>query len=205
MKAIGVLGGTFNPVHNGHLVVADEVRLHIELDEVIFMPAGRPWMKEGEAVADAGHRLGMLRLALEGKSVFSLSTMETERPGFTYTVDTITRLRDSLGEDTEIYFILSWGTLSRLPEWREPERLIRMCRLAVVPRPDYPRPDVEALNGVLPGLSGRLNIMDKPLVDISSSEVRRRVAAGLDIGWLVPAAVAEYIKEKGIYRAEESS
>ncbi len=205
MKAIGVLGGTFNPVHNGHLAVADEVRRHIELDEVIFMPAGRPWMKEGEAVADAGHRLGMLRLALEGKSVFSLSTMETERPGFTYTVDTITRLRDSLGEDTEIYFILSWGTLSRLPEWREPERLIRMCRLAVVPRPDYPRPDVEALNGVLPGLSGRLNIMDKPLVDISSSEVRRRVAAGLDIGWLVPAAVAEYIKEKGIYRAEESS
>lgn len=203
MRSIGVLGGTFNPVHLGHLAVAEEVMSQLRLDEVWFLPAGRPWMKEGELVAAAEHRVNMLRLAIKGKPAFSLSTLEIGRSGFTYTVDTMARLRGLLPEDAELYFILSWSTLASLPRWREPARLIERCRLVVVPRPGYLPPDLVALDGVIRGTSRRVTLLDKPLINISASEIRQRVARGRDIGQLVPAAVAGYIKEKGLYRLEK--
>jgi nicotinate-nucleotide adenylyltransferase len=203
MKSIGVLGGTYNPVHLGHLAVADEVMSCLGLDEVWLLPAGRPWMKEGEPVAAAEHRVCMLRLAIEGKPAFRLSTLEIERPGPTYTVDTMARLRDILEKGDELYFILSWGTLAQLPQWREPGRLVETCRLVAVPRPGLSSPDLGSLDEIIPGLSRRVILLDKPLINISATEIRRRVALGMDIGQLVPAAVARYIKERGLYRLEE--
>jgi nicotinate-nucleotide adenylyltransferase len=113
------------------------------------------------------------------------------------------RLRDILEKGDELYFILSWGTLAQLPQWREPGRLVETCRLVAVPRPGLSSPDLGSLDEIIPGLSRRVILLDKPLINISATEIRRRVALGMDIGQLVPAAVARYIKERGLYRLEE--
>jgi len=205
VKKIGVLGGTFNPVHLGHMAVAAEAMGRLGLNEIRFLPAGRPWMKESQTVVSARYRVNMLKLAIGGKPAFSILTMEIERPGLTYTVETMARLRDLLEEDDELYFIMSWGTLATLPEWREPGRLVELCHLVAVPRPGYPRPDLGALEVSIPGLSQRVVMLDGPQVAVSATEIRRRVAQDLDLSQLVPAAVAGYIKEHRLYRAEEGN
>lgn len=199
ISGLGVFGGTFDPVHNGHLSVAREVRRRLELDEVWFLPAGQPWMKSDRPVSPAFHRVRMLRLALRGKRDFRVSTMEVERPGVTYTMETMERLRAERGRD-DIFFILGRGTFAQLGRWREPARLISLCRLVVVPRPGVPTPDIKALEKQIPGVARRVMVLDRPLVDISATEIRARVARGEDISGLVPVAVARYIKEKGLYR-----
>lgn len=199
ISGLGVFGGTFDPVHNGHLAVAREVRRQLELDEVWFLPAGQPWMKSDRPVTSAVHRVRMLRLALRGKRAFRVSTLEVERPGATYTMETMARLRAERGRD-EIFFIMGRGTFAQLGRWREPARLISLCRLVVVPRPGVPAPDIEALEKQIPGIARRVILFDRPLVNISATEIRARVARGEDISRLVPVAVARYIKEKGLYR-----
>ncbi len=196
---IGVLGGTFDPVHNGHLAMAGEARKRLKLDEVIFVPAGQPQLRGERPITPAEHRVRMLRLALTGKPHFKLSTIEIERPGPSYTINTIAGLRDSLGEGYELYFILGWDSLAKLPEWHEPLRLIHMCHLVVEPRPGYFLPDLKAMEALVPGISRRVTLLDKPLVDISATGIRDRVARGLPVGRLVPAPVNRYIKEHGLY------
>ena len=197
---IGVLGGTFDPIHIGHLVVADEVTTRLSLDEVLFMPAGQPWLKVSNTISAAGHRLQMVRLAIAGNPHFSLSTLEVERAGPTYTVDTIKELREKYGTDNELFFILGWDNLEDLPRWHQPELLISMCRLVAVPRVGYPVPDLDSLEEVIPGLSQRVIMLDKPEIDISASVIRERVSQGLSISHLVPEEVEKYIKEHGLYR-----
>ncbi|MBA7611247.1 putative nicotinate-nucleotide adenylyltransferase [subsurface metagenome] len=196
---IGVLGGTFDPVHNGHLVVAEEVKTRLNLAEIIFVPAGQPWLKADRPISPAEHRLQMLRLAIADKPYFKLSTIEIERTGPSYTVDTIAELRDKLGSDDELFFILGWDSLVELPQWREPSRLIKMCYLVAVPRPGYPRPKLKALEVIIRGLSQRVMLMKKPEIDISASAIRERVARGLSIRHLVPEPVNRYIKEHRLY------
>lgn len=196
---IGVLGGTFDPIHNGHLIVAEEVKTRLNLVEIIFVPAGQPWLKAERPVSPVEHRLQMLRLALADKSYFKLSSIEIERTGPSYTVDTITELRDKLGSEEELFFILGWDSLAELPQWREPSRLIKMCYLVAVPRPGYPRPKLKALEVIIRGLSQRVMLRDKPEIDISASAIRERVARGLSICHLVPGPVNRYIKEQGLY------
>lgn len=198
----GVLGGTFDPVHRAHLVMAEEVKRRLDLDEILFVPAGRPWLKIDHSISPVEHRVQMVRLAVRGKPHFKLSTVEVERAGPTYTVDTIAGLRQQMGREDELFFILGWDSVAGLPSWREPSRLIEMCRLVAVPRPGYPPPDMMALESLIPGISERLVIMDKPELDISSSEIRERVARGLSIHDLVPRPVARYIKEHGLYTKE---
>ncbi len=198
MKA-GVLGGTFDPIHTAHLVMAEEVRVRLKLDEILFVPAGEPWLKTDQFISPAAHRVQMVRLAIKGRPHFKLSTVEVERAGPSYTVDTIAELRQQLGD--EIFFILGWDSLSSLPQWREPSRLIKMCCLVAVPRPGYPAPNLPALESLIPGISERLVMMDKPEIDISSSEIRERVARGLPIRHLVPEAVERYIKQHKLYQA----
>jgi len=200
---IGVLGGTFDPVHMGHLKVAEEVTAGLNLDEVIFMPAGQPWLKADNLISPAEHRLEMLRLALSGKDNFRLSTMETERAGPTYTVDTMAELGRQLGSKNELFFILGWDNLTQLPQWHEPSRLIKLCRLVAVPRVDYPPPDLASLEGAIPGLSERVILLDAPRIDVNASEIRQRVRDGLSIHNLVPEAVEGYIKEHGLYAREQ--
>ncbi len=196
---IGVMGGTFDPIHNGHLAVAEEVRSWLDLAVVLFMPAGQPWLKMDKPVSPAEHRVHMVRLAIADKPHLKLSTMEIERPGPTYTVDTMAELQAQLGAENDLFFILGWGSLAELPQWKEPLRLITMCHLVVVPRPGYPRPDLKALEALIPGLSQRVTLMDKPEIDISASEIRDRVAQGLSISHLVPEPVASYIKQNKLY------
>ena len=197
---IGVLGGTFDPIHIGHLVVADEVTARLGLAEVLFVPAGQPWLKANTGISAAKHRVQMVRLAIAGKPYFKLSTMEIERSGLTYTVDTIKKLREKLGTDDELFFILGWENLEDLPRWHQPELLISMCRLVAVPRVGCPVPDLGSLEEVIPGVSQRVILLDKPEIDISASVIRERVALGLPISHLVPEAVEKYIREHGLYR-----
>ena len=196
---IGVMGGTFDPVHEGHLTVAEKVRAQLGLSEVIFVPACQPWLKIGDSISPAEHRLRMLALAITDKALFKLSTIEIERGGFSYTVETIAELRGQLGDGDEIFFILGWDSLSLLPQWREPSRLIEMCHLVAVPRPGYLLPDLKAMEALLPGISQRVVMMDKPEIDISSSAIRDRVKEGLSIHHLVPESVEEYIEEHRLY------
>lgn len=199
---MGVLGGTFDPVHNGHLAVADEVRWRLGLGGVIFVPAGQPWLRANSPISAAEHRVQMVRLAIAGRPYLDLSTVEVERAGPSYTVDTIAELKERLGSRDELFFILGCDNFAELPKWHEPARLVRLCSLVVVPRPGYPFPDLKSLSAAIPGLAGSVMLLESPRVDISASEIRRRVARGLPIGHLVPEAVARYIREHRLYTGE---
>jgi len=196
---IGVLGGTFDPVHTGHLLVAEEAKDQLNLAEVLFVPAGLPWLREGSPISAAEHRVHMVRLAIDDKPYFKLSTVEIERSGPSYTVDTIAELKGQLGVGDELFFILGWDCLAELPKWREPSRLIKLCRLVAVPRVGSSAPHLDSLEAAIPGLAGRVVLLDKPRVDISASEIRERVSRGLPIGHLVPEPVERYIREQGLY------
>ena len=199
---IGVLGGTFDPIHIGHLILAEAVRARLNSAEILFVPAGQPWLKVDSPISPVEHRVEMVRLAIADKPYFKLSTMEIERVGPTYTVDTIAELKAQLGAEDELFFILGWDNLAELPLWREPSRLITMCRLVAVPRPDYPLPDLKALEAIIPGLSQRVTLMGKPEIDISASAIRTRVAQGLSIPRLVPEPVDEYIRRHKLYTTQ---
>jgi nicotinate-nucleotide adenylyltransferase len=196
---IGIMGGTFDPIHNGHLAVAEEVRNHLSLAQVLFIPAGQPWLKVDTGISAVEHRVAMTRLAIADKPYFELSTIELEQSGPSYTVETLGQLHTQVSADDELFFILGWDNLGQLPQWKEPARLIKLCKLVAVPRPGYPLPDISALESVIPGLTARLIVMDEPQIDISASEIRKRVAQGLSIRHLVPAAVDDYIRQNGLY------
>lgn len=202
-KNIGILGGTFDPVHLGHLALAEEARQQLLLAEFVFIPAGRPYFKAAACITPAGHRVKMLTMALEGKPYFKISLMEIQRPGPSYTVDTILRMKDTLDAGDEIFFVLGWDSLLSLPRWQEPERLISLCRIVAAPRPGYPRPDMSILEKDLPGISQRTVVLEKPVMDISSTDIRERARQGLPIDHLVPRAVAGYIKEKRLYSGKK--
>jgi nicotinate-nucleotide adenylyltransferase len=195
----GILGGTFDPIHNGHLVVAEEVRRRLSLDEVIFVPAGCPRLKPAEPLATPEQRVHMVHLAISGRPYYKLSTIEVERPGPSCSVDTVATLRGQLGKEGELYFVLGQDNLAELPRWREPERLVKLCRLVAVPRPGQPLPDLEALEALVPGLAESLIRLEAPHIDISASDIRERVSRRLPIRHLVPEAVASYIEEQGLY------
>ena len=198
---IGVFGGTFDPIHMGHLIVAEETKGRLNLAEILFVPAGQPWLKENNLISPAEHRIQMVRLAIADEPSFKLSTMEIERAGPSYTVDTIAQLKAQLGAGDKLFFILGWDILTQLPQWHEPSRLVRMCRLVPVPRVGYPSPDFDSVEAAVPGLSQSLIILDTPQIEISSSEIRDRVARGLSIHHLVPEPVETYIKQHRLYTA----
>ncbi len=195
----GVLGGTFDPVHNGHLAIAGEVAARLAMDEILFVPAGQPQLRTGGPVSAGEHRVQMIRLAINGKTHYRLSTVEVERAGPSYTVDTIARLRSQLKDEDGLSFVLGWDSLAELPRWREPARLVSMCRLVAVPRPGVTLPDLHSLEVLVPGITKSVILLKAPRVDISASEIRRRVAQGLPISHLVPEPVADYIREQGLY------
>ena len=200
---IGVMGGTFDPIHNAHLTVAEEVRTRLTLSEVLFIPAGEPWLKTDRTVTLAKHRVQMARLAIADKPYFKLSTIEIERTGPTYTVDTLAELQTQLGAEDELFLIIGWDSLGELPQWREPSRLIQLCHLVAVPRPGYPKPKLKSLEAAIPGLRQRVLLIDKPEMDNSASEIRDRVARGLSVRHLVPEPVNRYIKENKLYVSAE--
>ena len=194
---IGVLGGTFDPIHIGHLVVAEEARIKLGLWEVLFVPAGQPWLKLGRNITLAVHRVEMVRRAIADNPHFKLCTLEVERPGPSYTVDTLTMLRKQLGSEASFFFILGRDTLAELPLWKEPEKLVQLCRLVVAPR--LGSKDLKHLETAIPGLLDKIIQLDMPVIGISSSGIRQRIAQGLSIYYLVPPEVEKYITERKIY------
>jgi nicotinate-nucleotide adenylyltransferase len=199
---IGVLGGTFDPIHIGHLRVAEEVVARLDLPRILFMPAGQPWLKlnNAHAISPVQHRLEMVRLGIADNPRFKLSTLEIERRGPTYTIDSVEQLHKQLRQGDEIFFILGWDNLMQLPQWHQPRRLLELCRLVAVPRVDFPLPDLPALEKELPGITQRVILFDKPRIDVNASEVRRRAAEGKSISDFVPKPVERYIKEHGLYK-----
>lgn len=198
---IGVLGGTFDPVHMGHLIIAEEVRARLDLAEVLFVPAGQPWLKlnNANAISPAEHRVEMVRLAINDEPAFRPSTMEIERPGPSYTVDTMAELSQNIGAGDKLFFILGWDNLNQLPRWYQPSRLVKLCRLVPVRRVGFAPPDLDSLEKAIPGLAQSLVMLDTPQIEISASEIRARVTRGLSIHKLVPEAVERYIIEHGLY------
>ncbi len=194
---IGVLGGTFDPVHIGHLVVAEEARTKLGLSEVLFVPAGQPWLKQDRDIAPAIHRVEMVRRAIADNPYFTISTLEVDRPSPSYTVDTLTVLQKQLGSKASLFFILGRDTLADLPFWEEPRKVVELCRLVVPPR--LGSRDLRHLEEAIPGLLERVIQLDMPVIGISSSQIRQRIARGLSIRYLVPAGVEEYITEQRIY------
>jgi len=194
---IGVLGGTFDPIHIGHLVVGEEARMKLGLSEILFVPAGQPWLKQDRDITPAAHRVEMVRRAIADNPHFKLCTLEVERPGPSYTVNTLTLLQKQLGSQASLFFILGRDTLAGLPLWKEPEKLVQLCRLVVPPR--LGSRDLKHLETAIPGLLDKVIQLDMPVIGISSSEIRQRLAQGLSIRYLVPPEVGKYITEHKIY------
>lgn len=194
---VGVLGGTFDPVHTAHLRLAEEALEALRLDEILFVPAGDPWRKSALAVTPGEHRLAMLRLAVQENDGFGISDSELRRGGPSYTADTLAELAGERLDD-EFWFVVGADALADLPNWHEPERIVAHAILAVAPR-EPQEVNIAAL--AVPGLARRIETFSMTRLDISSTDIRARVAAGRSVRYLVPDAVARYIAEHALYRA----
>lgn len=196
---VGILGGTFDPVHRGHLEIARRAMDEAALQRVIFIPAGQPRLKPGEPSASPQQRLEMLRLAVNGETGFEVSDVELHRTGPTLTVETLRELRKELGDGVELCFILGLDVLARFDQWLEPERVVELARLLAVSRPGYTGFDWPGFYSRNPYAQGRVDCLDSTAIDISASELRGRIAAGAPVGGLLPAAVEQYIRGNGLY------
>ena len=197
---LGVLGGTFDPIHFGHLLAAEEVREALRLDRVLFAPAGQPPHKQHTPVLMVEHRLAMVSLAVADNPAFAVSRTDVDRPGPHYTVDLMRLVRaDYAGDAETTWLIVGADSLLQLATWHAPDELIRNCRLAVVARPNYPV-DLAAQEAALPGLSARLDWAEMPVLGIAASDLQQRVREGRSIRYQTPAAVARYVAEHGLYR-----
>ncbi len=195
---LGVLGGTFDPVHLGHLVLAEQAREQLGLERVLWVPAGEPWRKGDALVTRGEHRVAMVAQAVADNPAFEVSTLEVERPGPTYTADTLAILRE-LHDGSELVFLLGSDALEDLPNWHQPTRIVELASLGVACR-GRDRLAGEALEGLLPGLASRVAWIDMPNIDISARELRQRAATGGSLRYLVPRDVEGYIREHGLYR-----
>lgn len=201
MARVGLLGGTFNPPHVGHMLCAQEARAALQLDRVLLVPVHTPPHKELHADPGPKVRVELCRLAAADVAGFEVSTLETERAGRSYTVDTLRALHDAHPED-DLTFIAGADQACGLPGWREPAAVLELADLGVAEREEARREDVLEALSALRGASGRVRFFAMPRVDVSSSLVRARVAEGRPIRWLVPDAVERAIAERGLYRAE---
>jgi len=199
MQRLGVLGGTFDPIHHGHLVAAQEARHQLGLDLVLFVPAGNPPHKPARPISAAAHRLRMVELAIAGRSDFALSRVDVDRPGPCYTVETLALLREEWGSTPTFFFIEGADSLAEITTWYRPHLLIQLSELAVVRRPGVEL-DLDRLEIELPGLGERLHWVQMPQLEISSSELRARVRDGRPISYLLPESVEAYVREHGLYR-----
>lgn len=212
-ERVGIFGGTFNPIHIGHLITAEEIRQGLALDRIVFIPSAQPPHKLAPQLIHAAHRLEMTRLAVTGNRHFEVSSLELDRQGPSYSVDTVAACRTAWGEKTEIFFLLGIDAFVEIATWHQPERLIGLCNLVVNSRPDYPLEAVRATLadtfGILapagarevelPG-GGRLYLVDVLPIGVSSTLIRARIGAGRSAKYLLPESVESYILSHDVYR-----
>lgn len=198
-ERVGVFGGTFDPIHLGHLIAAEDARERLGLDEVLFIPAGQPWFKAGAAVSAAHHRLAMARLAIKGNPRFRVSDIEIRRPGPSYTIDTLEALA-AARPGAELYVLLGLDALREMRRWRDPGRVFAMARVVGMARPGASL-DLAELDAAAPDARRRALIVDGPRVDISGTDIRRRIAAGMSARYRLPSDVADYARRHGLYKS----
>jgi nicotinate-nucleotide adenylyltransferase len=192
-ERLGVMGGTFDPIHHGHLVAASEVAHHFSLDEVIFVPTGRPWQKHDRRVSPAEDRYLMTVIATASNPRFSVSRVDIDRPGETYTIDTLRDLHAQRGPDAEFYFITGADALTRMISWRDADELFKLAHFVGCTRPGH-----QLSMSDLP--NGRVRLVEIPALAISSTECRARVRTGQPIWYLVPDGIVQYISKRSLYR-----
>jgi nicotinate-nucleotide adenylyltransferase len=195
---LGILGGTFDPPHNGHLQIAAAAQAALELEQIVFMPARQPPHKLDDAVSPLETRVALLELALLERPAFVISLLEAHRQGPSYTVDTLRALRAELGGDAEIFFIMGEDSLQDFSTWHQPEEIVKLCKLAVLQRPGYDV-NLDELERTVRGVKKNTVMIRAPEVDISSREIRERVARGQAIREFVPPLVADYIESHHLY------
>ncbi len=194
---IGVMGGTFDPIHHGHLVAASEVGHFFSLDEVIFVPTGQPWQKDGRRVSASEDRYLMTVIATASNPRFSVSRVDIDRPGPTYTIDTLRDLRLERGPDAEFFFITGADALEQMMTWQDADELFKLAHFVGCTRPGH------HLSGAgLP--DGRVSLIEVPALTISSTNCRQRVEAGEPIWYLVPDGIVQYISKRALYRQSDT-
>jgi nicotinate-nucleotide adenylyltransferase len=197
-RRLGIMGGTFDPIHFGHLVCAEEARWQFQLDEVIWVPAGQPWQKKDRAVSPAEDRYMMTVLATQSNLSFSVSRIEIDRGGPTYTLETLQALRDFYGDRADLFFITGTDAVMQILTWKEPEAVLSEAHFIAASRPDF---DIN--ESLIEPFADRVSVMRIPALAISSTDIRKRVAEGRPISYLVPPEVEGYVVERGLYRGVE--
>jgi nicotinate-nucleotide adenylyltransferase len=197
------MGGTFDPIHIAHLVIADEARFQFQLDRVVLVPSARPPHKASEPHTPAAHRLEMVRLAIAGNACLEVTEIELEREGPSYTIDTLRELRDIYGPDTELFFIVGADSILEINTWKSPELLLDEAKFIAANRPGFP---VEKVSSALPKQTSRgadalesVYMMNVPGMDVSATDIRRRAASGSPFRYLVTDAVWRYVRDNGLY------
>jgi len=205
-KRIGISGGTFDPIHYGHLVIAEEIRETMGLEKVIFIPSGNPPHKKNIKVTQAIHRYNMVKLAIDSNPYFEVSTIEIEREGYSYTIDTLKQLKQIYGQDTTLFFMTGADVIPELVTWRSFENLFTLCEFVAVLRPGFERESLlEKIEYYKNNYKAIIHIVDAPLIGISSTIIRERVKKGKTIKYLVPESVEKYIKENGLYSFDRNT
>lgn len=200
---LGILGGTFDPIHCGHLLLAEQAREACSLDQVLFIPAANPPHKRKVARSPAKHRLAMVKLAIEGNDAFRASDIEIRRRGTSYSVDTVERIARQ-NPAAELFFLIGSDSVPELPTWKDAGRLAELATLVVATRPGAPMPPASKLAGTLTPAqvrSLRDHVISMPLIGLASREIRRRVAQGKSIRYMVPTRVEQYVLEQKLYRS----
>jgi nicotinate-nucleotide adenylyltransferase len=199
---IGIFGGTFDPIHIGHLILAEEAWFQLRLDCIYLAPAGNPPHKRGRRMAPVEDRVRMAELATADVDYALVSRIDADRPGPHYTSDLVRLLQRQVGSDSDIYFLMGMDSLRDLPTWHEARWLVDNARLVALSRHDVEL-DWETLEGALPGVRSRVTILDMPELEIASHVIQQRVRNGQPIRHMVPRAVEAYIRKHGLYRSEE--
>jgi nicotinate-nucleotide adenylyltransferase len=194
------MGGTFDPIHYGHLVTAEEARWQFRLDEVMFVPTGQPWQKP-VGVSPSEDRYLMTVIATASNPAFTVSRVELDAAGPTYTVDTLRRLRADLGPAIRLFFVTGADAVLEILSWKDPEEVLRLAEIIAATRPGW---DLSQLFERVPGAAGRVHVMTIPALAISSTDLRTRVAEGAPVNYLVPEGVARYIEKRGLYRPPDT-
>jgi nicotinate-nucleotide adenylyltransferase len=200
IQRIGISGGTFDPLHHGHLIIAEDIRESFQLDKVIFIPSGLPPHKDVDKITNAQHRYNMVEIGIKGNPFFEASPIEINRPGFTYTIDTLIQLKSEYEKNTKIYFITGADVIPELLTWRNYQQIFKMCEFVAVLRPGFKKSSfLGTVNNIRVKYGAVIHATEAPLIGISSTIIRDRMRQNKSIKYLVPEGVEQYIYENGLY------